>query len=70
MPKGNDSKASKKPNTNPNTNATANTTSSNKDNKKKRFVRMAGGQKWEDDTLNEWDPGKDSIIWSFGLFKL
>ena len=23
--------------------------------KKKKFVRMAGGQKWEDDTLNDWD---------------
>jgi RNA recognition motif-containing protein len=23
--------------------------------KKKKFVRMAGGQKWEDETLNEWE---------------
>jgi len=24
--------------------------------KEKKFVRMAGGQKWEDETLEDWDP--------------
>lgn len=28
----------------------------NKNKKKKKFVRAAGGQVWEDETLNEWDP--------------
>jgi hypothetical protein len=28
-----------------------------KKNKSKKFIRAAGGQTWEDDTLVEWDPG-------------
>jgi hypothetical protein len=45
--KGNESKAKKINNNTDKTN-----------DKKKRFVRMAGGQKWEDETLNDWDPGR------------
>lgn len=29
-----------------------------KKNKHKKFVRCAGGQTWEDESLQEWDPGK------------
>jgi hypothetical protein len=25
--------------------------------KKKKFIRAAGGQTWEDDSLADWDPG-------------
>ncbi len=28
-----------------------------KNSKKKKFVRAAGGQTWEDESLLEWDPG-------------
>ena len=30
-----------------------------KDKKKKKIVRCAGGQTWEDDSLADWDPGKE-----------
>jgi len=33
--------------------------SKNKPPKKVRHVRMAGGTTWEDETLAEWDPGKN-----------
>ncbi len=33
-------------------------TKKEKKEKKKRFVRMAAGQTWEDPTLAEWDNGK------------
>ena len=29
-----------------------------KKNKNKKFIRSAGGQTWEDESLLEWDPGK------------
>ena len=35
--------------------------SSKKKEKKKKFVRMAGGQAWEDNSLMEWDPGEDIV---------
>ena len=30
----------------------------NKGSKKKKFIRAAGGQVWEDETLAEWNPGE------------
>ena len=32
-----------------------------KKGKKKKFVRMAAGETWEDPTLGEWDTG--TVIW-------
>lgn len=29
-----------------------------KDKKQKKFIRVSGGQTWEDPTLSEWDDGK------------
>ncbi|PAA47838.1 hypothetical protein BOX15_Mlig020824g7, partial [Macrostomum lignano] len=43
--------------------AAASTSSSNtKNSKKKRFVRTAGGQVWEDPSLAEWDPNDFRIF--------
>ena len=35
--------------------------------KNKKLLRSAGGQVWEDPSLNEWDPGMNMIIqtWMF-----
>ena len=38
-----------------------------KKEKKKKFIRMAAGQTWEDQSLLEWDPGKNS---GFTIFLL
>ena len=34
-----------------------------KKSKKKKFVRMAAGETWEDPTLGEWDTGM--VFWCF-----
>lgn len=33
-----------------------------KDKKQKKFIRVSGGQSWEDPTLAEWDDGKLWLI--------
>ena len=43
--------------------------SKNKQPKKPRNVRMAGGTTWEDESLADWDPGKNLILFLFNKIK-
>ena len=35
---------------------------------KRKFVRVGGGQTWEDDTLSDWDPSKSFVLLVLGIW--